>query len=47
MVKMIEWSISSNLDFLVDEQCANAVAKYKKIYRILFKWWCLAIASIT
>lgn len=47
MVKMIEWSISSNLDFLVDEQWANAVAKYKKIYRILFKWWCLAIASIT
>lgn len=47
IIKSIEWSISSNLDFLVDEQWANAVSKYKKLYRILFKRWCLAIASIT
>ena len=46
IVKSIEWSVSSNLDFLVDEQWSETVTKYKKLYRVLFKWWCLAIASV-
>jgi hypothetical protein len=47
LVKSMEGSVSSNLDFLVDEQWADTVTKYKKFYRVLFKWGCLALASIT
>jgi hypothetical protein len=47
LVKSMDGSVSSNLDFLVDEQWSDTITKYKKFYRILFKWGCLVIASIT
>ena len=41
IVSWIEWSINWNLDFLVDEQWSTTVTKYKKLHRILFRWWIL------
>lgn len=46
LVSEIEWSVHSSLDLLVDEQRANVVRKYKKIYRIVFKRWIFIFAAV-
>jgi hypothetical protein len=33
----IDGAVSSNFDFLVDEQRIDAIDKYKKIHRIIFR----------
>ena len=39
IVSWIEWSINSNLDFLVDDNWLSIIEKYKKLNRFFFKWW--------
>ena len=39
IISWIEWSVHSKLDFLVDNERKSVVEIYRKIYRILFKWW--------
>ena len=39
IVSWIEGSIHSKLDLLVDNEWKSVVEKYRKIYRILFRWW--------
>ena len=39
LVSKIDWSIHGNLDLLVDKEWLNTVEKYKKIHRIIFRWW--------
>ena len=46
IVMKIDGAVSSNFDFLVDEQWINAIDKYKKIHRIIFRRWALIIASV-
>ena len=46
IVSWIDWSISSNLDFLVNEQWSNAVMKYKKLNHLFFRRWLIIFSSI-
>ena len=46
IVSWIEWSIHSNLDFLVDKEWMSVVKIYRIIYRIIFKWWIFIFAAI-
>lgn len=39
IISGIEWSVHSKLDLLVDTEWKSVVELYKKIYRILFRWW--------
>ena len=39
IVSWMEWSVHSKLDLLVDNERKFVVDLYKKIYRILFRWW--------
>lgn len=45
LVSWLEWSINWNLDFLVDDVWLSVIEKYKKIHRLLFKWWMLIIVT--
>jgi len=50
--KIVSWTDGaqhSNLDFFVDEQRKEVIEKYRKIYRIVARWWifiCILIAGI-
>ncbi len=47
LVSNIEGSVHSNLDLLVNEQWYNAILKYRKIHRIVFKrWWFIFSALV-
>jgi len=39
LVSKFEWAVNWNLDFLVDEKWFETIEKYKKIHRLLFRWW--------
>ena len=39
IISWMEWSIHSKLDLLVDNERKSVVDLYRKIYRILFRWW--------
>ena len=42
----VEWSISCNLDLLVDEKWLDFIKKYKKISNLVFKWGVLCICMV-
>ena len=42
----VEWSVSSNLDFLVDDNWLWFVNIYKTISRLLFRWWAVFFAIV-
>ena len=46
IISSMEWSIHSKLDLLVDGEWKSVVELYKKIYRILFRWWLLIFVVI-
>ena len=46
IVSKIMWSIHSKLDLLVDNEWYFFVDKYKKIHRIIFRWWIFIITLI-
>ena len=46
LVSNIEWSVHSNLDLLVDDQWYNAILKYRKIHRIVFKRWLFIFSAL-
>lgn len=46
LVSNIEWSVHSNLDLLVNEQWYNAIVKYRKIHRIVFKRWLFVFSAL-
>lgn len=46
IISSIEWSISSNLDFLVDNGWFNVVKKYKKVNRLFFRWFVFTLITI-
>ena len=46
IVSWIEWSIHGKMDFLVDGEWKSVVETYKKIYRIVFRWWLFIFVSI-
>ena len=46
LVSSIEWSINSNLDYLVDRKWSNIIKKYKIINRLFFRRWIFVFAVI-
>lgn len=46
MVSSIQWSINSNLDFLVDESWLKIIEKYRVLNRLFFKWWAFVLALL-
>ena len=45
-VSEVEWSVHSNLDFLVDEQWMSVVKNYNKMHRIIFRRWIFIITAV-
>ena len=46
IVAWIEWSVNSKLDFLVDDEWKRVVETYRKIYRVVFRWWVFIFVTI-
>ena len=46
LVSDVEWSVHSNLDLLVNEQWYKTIIKYRKIHRIVFKWWLFIVSAL-
>lgn len=46
IVSEFDWSVHSNLDFLVDQEWNSIVEKYKKIHRIVFRWGAFIVTVI-
>ena len=46
IISWMEWSVHSKLDLLVDNEWKSVVEKYRKIYRILFRWWTFILTII-
>lgn len=46
IISWMEWSINSNLDFLVDNDWFNLVNRYKNLNRLFFRWWFFVLAVL-
>lgn len=46
LVSEVEWSVHSNLDLLVNEQWYKTIIKYRKVHRIVFKWWLFIVSTL-
>ena len=46
IVSSIAWSVSSNLDFLVDNDWFNIVKKYKTVNRLFFRWTVFTLITV-
>ena len=46
LVSSIEWSVNSNLDYLVDRKWSNIIKKYRIINRLFFRRWIFVFAVI-
>ncbi len=46
LVSSIEWSINSNLDYLVDNDWFRVIEKYKIVNRLFFRWWAFFLTAL-
>lgn len=46
IVSWLEWSINSNLDFLVDNNRLGIVKNYKMLNRLFFRWWTFILSVL-
>ena len=46
LVSSLDWSVNSNLDYLVDKNLVGIIEKYKNIHYLFFRWWYFILAVI-
>ena len=46
IVSWLEWSINSNLDFLVDNNRLGIIKNYKMLNRLFFRWWTFMLSAL-